>query len=57
MVARQMRALADMENSGAVPLLQQDSYEPLARMYALFKRVEGGLELLRQVGGHAYCLG
>lgn len=111
MVERQMRALADMENSGAVPLMQQDrcagaacaawrlllcgckrwaaeraaalaaacwphrlapgppaywatppthpsyatpcSYEPLTRMYSLFKRVEGGLELLRQVGGLA----
>jgi hypothetical protein len=47
----QMRALAEMENSGLVPLLQQDRYEDLARMYALFKRVEGGLDLMRAMMG------
>lgn len=42
-----MRALAEMEHSGLVPLLVQDRAEDLARMHALFSRVEGGSELLR----------
>lgn len=45
--ARQMRALAEMEHSGLVPLLMQDQAEDLARMHSLFSRVEGGSELLR----------
>ena len=45
--AAQMRALAEMENSGLVPLLMADRAEDLARMHALFARVEGGSELLR----------
>ena len=45
--AAQMRALAEMENSGLVPLLMADRAEDLARMHALFARVEGGCELLR----------
>lgn len=48
-MSRQMRALADMENSGVVPMLQQDKYADLARMYGLFRRVQGGLDLLRTV--------
>lgn len=36
-----------MENSGLVPLLMADRAEDLARMHALFARVEGGSELLR----------
>jgi cullin 3 len=51
LVSRQMRALVDMENSGMVPMLQQDKAADLARMYALFRRVDGGVDLLRQVGG------
>lgn len=43
----QMRALAEMENSGLVPLLEGDKYSDLQRMYLLFKRVEGGLDLIR----------
>lgn len=42
-----MRALAEMENSGLVPLLMADRAEDLARMHALFARVDGGSELLR----------
>ena len=42
-----MRALAEMENSGLVPLLMADRTEDLARMHALFARVDGGSELLR----------
>ena len=51
LVSRQMRGLVDMENSGMVPMLQQDKAADLARMYALFRRVDGGVDLLRQVGG------
>ena len=47
----QMTALVEMENSGLVPLLVGDGYEDLARMYALFRRVDGGLDLLRSVMG------
>ena len=117
LLARQMRALVDMENSGMVPMLQQvgdglrlllragrgpgasggssqrvrcrspcpasvlpsawqqvachprlaaqpcldvappmlqDKYGDLQRMYSLFRRVEGGHELLRKVGTHCH---
>jgi cullin 3 len=33
----QMKALVEMEGSGLVPLLMDDKYEDLARMYSLFK--------------------
>ena len=46
-----MTALVEMENSGLVPLLVGDGYEDLARMYALFRRADGGLDLLRSVMG------
>ena len=39
-----------MENSGLIPLIQQDKLEDLGRMYTLFRRVDGGAELMRQVG-------
>ena len=42
-----MRQLAEMEHSGLVPLLEGDKYEDLQRMYLLFKRVDGGLDLAR----------
>jgi cullin 3 len=44
-----MRALAEMENSGLVVLLAHDKYEDLGRMYNVFRRVEGGLDLIRDV--------
>lgn len=44
-----MKALVEMENSGLVALLRDDKYEDLSRMYALFRRVEGGLQLIRTV--------
>ncbi|KAK9814178.1 hypothetical protein WJX72_001668 [[Myrmecia] bisecta] len=47
LIANQMKSLVEMENSGLIALLEQDKYEDLARMYALFKRVPTGLELLR----------
>jgi hypothetical protein len=51
LISRQMRSLVEMDGSGLVPLLQADRFADLGRMYVLFKRVEGGNELLRQVGG------
>jgi hypothetical protein len=33
----QMKALVEMEGSGLVPLLMDDKYEDLGRMYSLFK--------------------
>ena len=51
LVGNQMKALVEMENSGLVSLLREDKYEDLARMYALFKRVDGGLDLIRSVMG------
>ena len=45
----QMRALAEMESSGMVALLEGDKYEDLHRMYMLFKRVDKGLDLMRSM--------
>lgn len=47
--AEQKRALAEMEHSGLIPLIQQDKLEDLSRMYTLFRRVDGGAELMRKV--------
>lgn len=44
-----MKALAEMESSGLVALMHDDKYEDLARMYGLFRRVEGGLALIRDM--------
>lgn len=49
-----MRALAEMENSGLVPLLQHDKYEDINRMYVLFKRVDKGLDLMRSMLGTSH---
>ncbi|WIA11985.1 hypothetical protein OEZ85_012066 [Tetradesmus obliquus] len=51
LITMQMKALVEMEGSGLVPLLMDDKYEHLGRMYSLFKRVEEGLGLLRSVMG------
>lgn len=56
LISRQMRGLVDMENSGLVPQLVQDKYGDLSRMYCLFRRVEGGVDLLRQVRPHLHEL-
>lgn len=40
-----------MENSGLVPMLRDDKVEDLSRMYNLFQKVEGGLDLMRSVLG------
>ena len=44
-----MRPLVEMENSGLVALLQQDQNEDLARMHTLFRRVQGGHDLIRTI--------
>ena len=46
-----MKSLADMEHSGLVALVRDDKYEDLHRMYTLFKRVDGGLNLVRTMLG------
>ncbi|MCO5592501.1 hypothetical protein L7F22_046504 [Adiantum nelumboides] len=49
MIASHMNRLVDMENSGLVSMLIDDRYEDLGRMYSLFRRVSGGLGLVRDV--------
>jgi hypothetical protein len=49
LIGKQMRSLVDMENSGMVPMLQQDKHADLSRMHQLFKRVPEGVDLLRSV--------
>ena len=51
LLASQMQGLAEMENSGLIPLLQHDKYEDLARMFTLFRRIERGLEFMRSMMG------
>eukprot|EP00878_Enallax_costatus_P014463 GHUV01015127.1.p1 GENE.GHUV01015127.1~~GHUV01015127.1.p1 ORF type:complete len:678 (+),score=256.68 GHUV01015127.1:760-2793(+) len=51
LISAQMKALVEMEGSGLVPLLIDDAYEDLGRMYSLFKRVDDGLSLLKTVMG------
>ncbi|KAK9804506.1 hypothetical protein WJX73_000815 [Symbiochloris irregularis] len=51
LIGQQKRALAEMEHSGLIPLIQQDKLEDLGRMYSLYRRVEGGAELMRQMMG------
>ena len=46
-----MKMLMEMENSGFFALVEGGQYEDLGRMYALFKRVPGGLDLLRGTMG------
>lgn len=47
----QMQGLVEMEGSGLIALMRMDKLEDLARMYSLFKRVDRGLDLMRQVLG------
>lgn len=46
-----MKVLMEMENSGFIALIEGGKYEDLGRMYVLFKRVPGGLDLLRGTMG------
>lgn len=45
----QTKALVEMENTGLLALLRLDKYEDMRRMYLLFRRVDGGLALVRQM--------
>jgi len=47
LVLNQMKALAEMENSGLVSMLMHDKYDDLQRMYQLFRHVDGGSQLIR----------
>ena len=47
----QMKSLVEMENSGLIPLLRDDKYEDLSRMFSLLRRVDGGAGLIRQMMG------
>ena len=52
LVARHMRQLAEMKNSGCVVMLEDNKVEDLARMYKLFKRVTqptSGLAVIREI--------
>lgn len=49
LIKEQMKRLVEMENSGLVALLRDDKCEDLSRMYNLFKRVDGGLALIRTI--------
>lgn len=39
MIAKHMRALAEMENSGCIAMFHDDKVEDLTRAYSLFKRI------------------
>ncbi|ONK73912.1 uncharacterized protein A4U43_C03F860 [Asparagus officinalis] len=49
MITNYMQRLVHMENSGLVNMLIDDKYEDLSRMYCLFRRVSGGLSIIRDV--------
>ena len=57
LVAAQIRPLLEMEGSGAVVLMEQDSYEPLGRMYSLFCRVGGEVALRALASSHLRDVG
>lgn len=43
-----MTTLVEMENTGEVALLEDNKYEDLSRMYNLFSKVKGGLDLVKK---------
>lgn len=49
MVQIQMATLVEMENTGEVALLHDNMFEDLSRMYSLFSKVDGGLELVKNI--------
>eukprot|EP00741_Cyanophora_paradoxa_P016671 tig00020934_g16100.t1 len=58
LIAKHMRHLVEMENSGLVAMLKDDKIEDLARMYDLFRRVPQGLNTMRDVlGTHLRAVG
>eukprot|EP00850_Spirogloea_muscicola_P000165 SM000001S04567 [mRNA] locus=s1:981996:985237:- [translate_table: standard] len=53
MIGNHKRLLVEMANSGLVSMLLDDKTDDLARMYTLFRRVPGGLQIVRDVmAGH-----
>jgi len=49
MITNHMNELVQKEDSGLIPLLRDDQVEDLSRMYRLFGRVSGGLDLMREM--------
>lgn len=49
MIESHMQRLVHMENSGLVKMLVDDKFDDLGRMYSLFRRVQTGLTLVRDV--------
>lgn len=47
LIASHMATLVEMENTGEVALLRDNMFEDLGRMYSLFSKVEGGLDLVK----------
>lgn len=53
-----MRTVMEVEGSGFVAMVEAGQVGDLARMYALFKRAPGGLDLLRlTMGAHIRATG
>jgi len=49
LIENHMKTLVEMENSGLETMLRDDKVDDLHRMYQLFGRVEGGLNLMSSV--------
>ena len=49
LIERHMRTLAEMEHSGIVAMIEDDKVDDLHRTYKLFKRVKGGLAVIREI--------
>jgi len=47
LIAGEMKTLIEMEGSGLSSMLDHNRYDDLRRMYILFKRVDGGANLLK----------
>ena len=47
LIAGETKTLIEMEGSGLSSMLDHNRYDDLRRMYVLFKRVDGGADLLR----------
>jgi len=49
LIAKHLKRLVEMENSGLIAMLKDDKVDDLARMYELFKRVREGLAQMKEV--------
>eukprot|EP00276_Gloeochaete_wittrockiana_P009950 CAMPEP_0184657638 /NCGR_PEP_ID=MMETSP0308-20130426/20785_1 /TAXON_ID=38269 /ORGANISM="Gloeochaete witrockiana, Strain SAG 46.84" /LENGTH=732 /DNA_ID=CAMNT_0027095707 /DNA_START=65 /DNA_END=2263 /DNA_ORIENTATION=- len=49
LIAKHLKRLVEMENSGLISMLKDDKTEDLARMYDLFRRVKDGLLTMKEV--------